>query len=135
MELLAPLVERRSQARLRQTPLRRRGAYIHSAASRPARAERRHAATHSTDIARLLELNLDRYPSKAAMLTFLQSLLYAAEGNDMGAWQQAYVHALRQAIDVLEESPGPTEAVATLQGYRAFMHARAAGRLHVAAYT
>jgi hypothetical protein len=81
----------------------------------------------------MLELNLDRYPSTAAMLTFLQSLLYAAEGNDMGPWQQAYAHALRQAIDVLQGSPSPTEAIATLKGYRAFMHARAAERHRVAA--
>jgi hypothetical protein len=81
----------------------------------------------------MLELNLDRYASKAAMLTLLQSLLYAAEGNDMGPWQQAYAHALRRAIDVLDGSPSPTEAIATLHGYRAFMHGRAAERHRVAA--
>jgi hypothetical protein len=38
------------------------------------------------------------------MLTYLQSLLYAAEANDMGPWQLDYVIALTKAIDALGQS-------------------------------
>jgi hypothetical protein len=61
MELLAPFVERRSQARLRETPLRRRG---HVAVERPWRNERRQNRADPVDIARVMELNLDRYRDK-----------------------------------------------------------------------
>lgn len=48
----------------------------------------------------------------------------------MGRWQQAYAHALRQAIDVLDGSLSPTEVIATLKGYRAFMDARPQDAFH-----
>jgi hypothetical protein len=87
----------------------------------PTRSERRRTDEPSLDSARILEINLDRYPTKPAMLTYLQSLLYAAEANDMGPWQVDYVVALTKAIDALEDSPSPVEAAATLQGYRSFI--------------
>ena len=119
MELLAPFVERRSQARLRETPLRRRSHVVKPTA----RQERRQMGSGSIDIPGIIELNLDRYPTKAAMLTYLQSLLYAAEASHMGALQLDYVVALRKAIDALADSPGPLEAAATLQGYRRYLDA------------
>jgi hypothetical protein len=133
MELLAPFIERRSHARLRATPLRRRKAHIHPLDLRPLRSERRRVDDRLIDIARTLELNLDRYPTKAAMLTYLQSLLYAAEANDVVLWQFDYVVSLRRAISALEASPGPIEATATLYGYQAFMQAHRAPALHVVA--
>lgn len=117
MASLSPFVERRSPARLRETPLRRRNQVGPGALSR----ERRRAAGNGFDVAGNLELNLDRYPTTPAMLTFLQSLLYAAEGNPDGAWQSSYAGALRQAADVVQEAGDPVEAVATLHGYQAFM--------------
>ena len=118
MASLDPFVERRSRARLAETPLRRRNRV------RPASltAERRKPGGEGVDIAGTLESNLDRYPSKPAMLTFLQSLRYAAEStDDSGAWRSAYVDGLRQAAGVVHEAGSAAEAVATLQGYQAFM--------------
>ena len=133
MELLAPFIERRGQARLRATPLRRRKAHIHSLDPRPLRSERRRVDDRSIGIAQTLELNLDRYPTKPAMLTHLQCLLYAAEANDVVLWQLEYVVSLMRAITVLEASPGSIETVATLYGYQAYMQTHRAAGLHVVA--
>ena len=116
MATLAPFIERRSRTRLRETPLRRR-----NRVRSPAPPDRRRSYPGAFDIAETLELNLDRYPTKPAMLTFLQSLMYASEPDAPGAWRPAYVGALRQAAEVVHEAVTPLEAVATLQGYQAFM--------------
>lgn len=117
MASLAPFVERRSRVRLRETPLRRRNHVGPAAFSR----DRRRDHSNGFDVAETLEINLDRYPTKPAMLTFLQSLLYAAEDNQPAAWRADYVGALKKAADVLQEAATPNEAVATLHGYQAFM--------------
>jgi hypothetical protein len=84
--------------------------------------ERRKPSREGVDIAGTLESNLDRYPTRPAMLTFLQSLRYAAESSDeSGPWRSAYVDGLRQAADVVQDAASPAEAVATLHGYQAFM--------------
>ena len=132
MELLAPFVERRSHARLNATPLRRRTTHIHFLGPQPLRTERRRIDYAPAIFERTLELNLDRYPTKPAMLTYLHSLLYAAEANDVVSWQLDYAVALRRAIAVLEASPDPIAATATLYGYQAFMRAER-GALHVVA--
>ena len=121
MASLAPFVERRSRERLRETPLRRR-TQVRPAALPHDR--RKGGGSGTVDVAGTLELNLDRYPTTPAMLTFLQSLLYAAEDNPSGPWQSNYAGALRQAADVVQEAGSPVEAVATLQGYQSFMAAR-----------
>ena len=116
MASLAPFAERRSRVRLRETPLRRRNRV------RPAAlpSDRRRSSS-GFNLAETLELNLDRYPTKPAMLTFLQSLIYAAEGTPSDAWGSNYADALKQAAEVVHEAPSPVEAVATLHGYQAFM--------------
>jgi hypothetical protein len=124
MASLAPFIERRSRARLRETPLRRRNHVGPGALAR----ERRRASGGGLDVAGTLELHLDRYPTKPAMLTFLQSLIYAAEGSDSGSWRSDYVGALRQATDVMQDATTPNEAIATLHGYQAFMAQRYARR-------
>ena len=121
MASLEPFVERRSRARLRETPLRRRN---HVGPGSVAR-DRRESSGSGLDVAGTLELHLDRYPSKPAMLTFLQSLIYAAEGSDSGPWRTDYVGALKQAADVVQDAGTPNEAIATLHGYQAFMAGRA----------
>ena len=120
MASLEPFVERRGRARLGETPLRRRNHVGPGALAR----ERRQSAGAGLDVAGTLELHLDRYPSKPAMLTFLQSLIYAAEGSDSGPWRSDYVGALRQAADVIQDAATPNEAIATLHGYQAFMGLR-----------
>ena len=117
MATLEPFVERRSRARLSETPLRRRNRVRRE--SLP--PERRRGSPTGLDVAETLELNLDRYPTKPAMLTFLQSLIYAAEDNQSGDWRSNYVGALRQAADLVQDAGNPVEAVATLHGYQAFM--------------
>ena len=126
MNSLAPFVERRSRARLRQTPLRRRTGQVRPLARPSASAgtlefrERRKSNDHF-NVATTLELNLDRFPTKSAMLTFLRAVLYSAEVGDFGSRHPRYVDALKQAVEVLEHSQEPIEAIATLQGYQAFM--------------
>lgn len=117
MASLAPFVERRSGARLRETPLRRRNSV--RAPSLP--PDRRRNNPRGFDVAEALELNLDRYPTKPAMLTFLQSLIYAADDNLPGGWLSNYADALKQASDVVQEAGSTNEAIATLHGYQAFM--------------
>ena len=117
MASLSPFVERRSRARLRETPLRRRN---HVGPAGLAH-DRRRDYSDGFDVAETLEINLDRYPTKPAMLTFLQSLIYAAEDNQPAAWRSHYVEGLKKATDVLQEAATPNEAVATLHGTRAFM--------------
>ena len=75
----------------------------------------------------MLELQLDRYPTNPAMLTYVQSLLYAGDANDSnerGAWVFDYRTALQRAASVIRKSETATEAVASLHGYQKFMAAR-----------
>ena len=58
------------------------------------------------------------------MLSFLQNLLFMAEAGGSPLEQPGYLVALKQAVEVLEHSPATIEAVATLQGYQAFMSVR-----------
>ena len=77
----------------------------------------------------MLELQLDRYPTNPAMLTYVQSLLYAGDANDpgeRGTWASDYRTALQRAANVIRKSETPAEAVASLQGYQKFM----ASQLH-----
>ena len=130
-----PFVERRSSARLRETPLRRRSSQVRYARQSgdstitPHAAERRKSSAAGFDAAATLELNLDRYPSKVSMATFLNNLLYSAEAGDFAIRQPGYLDAIRQAVDVVEQAPATLEAVATLQGYQAYMASRD-DRLH-----
>ena len=125
MTSLDPFVERRASARLKETPLRRRGGRtrpVRFSGSTPDFPDRRRRAGVPFDMAATLELNLDRYPTKPAMLTFLQTLLYNAEAGDLGAsYLPAYVKALRQAVETVSQSPSPIDAAATLHGYQVFM--------------
>ena len=131
MTSLTPFVERRSSARLREIPCRRRKGQVRSGYARsgalavpPELLERRKTTDQGSNVAATLELNLDRFPSKSAMLTFVRTLLYNAETDGFASRQPGYVNALGQAIDVLENSPEPCEAVATLRGYQAYMAGR-----------
>ena len=90
----------------------------------PRVSERRKNNDAAFDMAATLELNLDRYPTKQAMLTYMHNLLYAAEVSDLGVRQPDYLGALRLAVDFVEGSPGLIEGAATLQGYQAFMTGR-----------
>lgn len=128
-----PFRERRSSARLRETPLRRRNgnvrwAYLRSNPSGvPTNLERRKHTDERFNVAATLELNLDRFPTQAAMLTFVTSVLQSAEAGEIGSRQADYVAALRQAVDLLAHSPAPIEAVATLYGYQAYTARHAPG--------
>jgi hypothetical protein len=123
---LVPFEERRGSARLKATPLRRR-VHVRSTGrssvlgTDPTPPERRKSKKEGFDVAVTLELNLDRCPTKPAMLTFVKSVLYSAETGEFGSGHSGYVEALKRAIDVLEHSTELLEAVATLQGYQAYM--------------
>ena len=128
MTSLTRFVERRSTARLRETPLRRRNGQVRRAVFRsgtlpgtPELRERRKSSDEGFNVAATLELNLDRFPTKPAMLTFLTALLSSAEAGDLGFRQANSVDALRQAVDFMEHSAEPIEAVATLQGYQSYV--------------
>jgi hypothetical protein len=128
MTSLTPFVERRSSARLMETPLRRRTGQVRppsvrlnvSAGTREV-LERRKSNDKGPNVAATLELNLDRFPTKSAMLTFLRTVLHSAQAGEFGSQQAGYVDALKQAVDILERSPELIEAIATLQGYQAYM--------------
>ena len=76
------------------------------------------------DVAGMLELQLDRYASNAAMLTFVQSLLYASESSDRSTWAPSYRDGLARAAHVIRKTENPAEAVASLHGYQRFMAGR-----------
>ena len=138
MTSLAPFIERRSTDRLKETPLRRRHGQVRRAQApsrviptiAPQLLERRKQSETGFDAAATLELNLDRFPSKPQMMTFLKTLLYNAETGDLTSRRRDYVHALEQAVEVLQQSPEPAAAVATLLGYQAYM-AQRGGTHHV----
>ena len=120
MEALAPFEEKRSPDRLKETPLRRRRHVRPEAVAQ----ERRAQQSGQLGIAATLEQNLDRYPTKAAMSTFLASLIYAAEHTESGMWRARHIAALERAYNVLRRIDDPVEAIATLQGYERFMTQR-----------
>ena len=128
MDSLSPFVERRSRARLRETPLRRRTQCPSATLLR----DRRRKISVGVDVASSLELQLDRYPTKPAMLTYLSSLAYSAERA--GTQQGLYAEELKRAAEVVQRSQEPTEAIATLRGYQSYMalhggvHERKTGR-------
>ena len=101
--------ERRSSARPGEIHLRRR----HSQAPATRSQERRQATGGRFEIAAALERNLDRYPTKAGMLTLLQSWLYAAEGSRVAS-SEPYAQALGRAVDIMKESPDPVHAIVQL---------------------
>src|SRR5688572_27324846 len=112
MVSLAPFVERRGPARLRATPLRRRNHLPWL----PETERRRCHPVLTHDIAGILERQLDRHPTKAAMLGFVRSL--SGESN---LWARSYLEALRRADSVLRDAEQPRDAIATLHGYQMFM--------------
>ena len=73
------------------------------------------------DVAGMLELQLDRYGSNAAMLTFIQCLLYASESTQKGTWVSPYREGLQRAAHVVRRAEDPAEAIASLHGYQRFM--------------
>jgi hypothetical protein len=103
--------ERRRVVHLPEIHVRRRRGqvrppYLHT--------ERRRARGTGFDVAATLELNLDRYPTKKGMLTLLRTWLFAAEREGVDERRLAYVCALRDAINVMEDAPNPLHAVALL---------------------
>jgi len=76
------------------------------------------------DVAGMLELQLDRYGTNSAMLTFVQSLLYASESSGKGTWASPYREGLERAAHVIRQTEHPAEALASLYGYQRFMAAR-----------
>jgi hypothetical protein len=129
MGSLLPFVERRSRRRLLKAALRRRNQGRPSAILQERRADGRGCI----DVASMLELHLDRYPTNAAMLAFVQSLVYAADAHSLPARETAYTHALRQASDLLRTTDDPRQALATLHGYQRFIARRSSTARRVAA--
>ena len=129
MASLLPFVERRSRRRLLKAALRRRNQGRPSAILQ----ERRIESRGSIDVASMLELHLDRYPTNAAMLAFVQSLVYAADGHTPPGRQAGYIDSLRQASDLLRTTENPREALATLHGYQRFIARRSSTARRVAA--
>ena len=124
---LARFVEHRSPARLRETPLRRRNGQARPVTYRlgphgttPPVIERRRSNSTQFDIATVLELNLDRYHTKQAMLTYLTALLYTAETGQLYVRHPEFVNAMWQALELVECSAGVVEAVASVRGFQAF---------------
>ena len=76
--------------------------------------ERRHAHSDHFDIASVLELHLDRFPTREGMLVLLRSWLYVGEGNGLAS--AGYTAAVRRAIDVMEQSASSVEAIELLHG-------------------
>ena len=115
--------ERRASARSGAVRARRRSGHLRATHLPPSAhlvpphidPERRRATGSSFDVAAALELNLDRFPTHSSMLTLLRSWLYAAEANDLQASRPDYAQALRDAIDVMEVSALPVEAIALLR--------------------
>ena len=101
--------ERRSAQRPGELHLRRR----HSQAPATRSQERRRSTGGRFEIAAALERNLDRYPTKAGMLTLLQSWLYAAEGSRVPS-SEPYAQALGRAVEIMKESPDPPHAIVQL---------------------
>ena len=103
--------ERRRIIRLPEIHVRRRRGqvrlpYLHT--------ERRRARNAGFDVAATLELNLDRYPTKTAMLTLLRIWLNVAEREGVDERRLAYVCVLRDAINVMQDALDPLHAVALL---------------------
>src|SRR5688500_18949202 len=102
-------VERRSAEQLRATPLRRR-------MSRPAVFGERRQTLNAPDIAGMMELNLDRHRTKAAMIEFLQDMIVTLDARQSAVWAGPYTQALRQALSTVRRCDTPVEAVASLHG-------------------
>ena len=96
-------------------PLRRRN-YVRWL---PEKERRRRQPVLTHDIAGILERQLDRRPTKAEMLAFVQSM--SGESN---LWTRSYLDALRRADSVLREAEHPHDAIATLHGYQMYMASR-----------
>lgn len=111
MSVVGPYAERRHE-RPTSGCLRRRHGQLRRANGLP---ERRSPPSAPFDIAGTLELNLDRFPTKAAMLTLLQSWLYTAEAEDLDDTRPEYAHALRVAVGVMRNADDPVHALMRLQ--------------------
>ena len=103
----SPYAERR-HTRLTNTCLRRRHGQLRRPNGLP---DRRRPSAAPFDIASTLELNLDRFPTKAAMLTLLQSWLFVADAEDLNNTRPEYAHALRVAIELMRSADNPAQAL------------------------
>jgi hypothetical protein len=101
--------ERRARDRSQGILLRRRHEQRHT------RAERRCGALADFDVAVALELQLDRFPTRKAMLVLLESWLYCANPSGRSEHEDSYARSISQAISVMATAPDPVTAIAMLQ--------------------
>jgi len=66
-------------------------------------------------VAKMLDLNVERYPTRDAMLTLLRSWLYAADRDTLATRQRTYVDALAIALSALHASPTVVQGIALLR--------------------
>src|SRR5688572_28227967 len=91
--------ERRKSDRTEGPTLRRRhGQLVHT------RIERRHPYA-GFDIAAALELHLDRFPTREAMLVLLESWFYQAEVSGLGEHVGGYAEAVARAAEIMRAAP------------------------------
>jgi hypothetical protein len=101
--------ERRARDRSQGILLRRRHEQRHT------RADRRRSALAGFDVAAALELQLDRFPTRRAMLVLLESWLYCANPCGRSDREDSYTRSISQAIGVMATAPDPVTATAMLQ--------------------
>ena len=97
-------VERRAWDRSQGIPLRRRQQLEHTG------VERRRRAHDGFDIAAALEHQLDRFPSRGAMIVLLKSWLYGGAQVDGD-----YVDTVSHALDVMRAADDVESAIAVLR--------------------
>jgi hypothetical protein len=104
-----PAVERRRRDRSQGILLRRRhGQIVHT------HIERR-CQWSGFNVAAALELHLDEFPSREAMLVLLQSWRYAADAGAANAFDDDYDTTISRAIDVMRTAPDVATAIVVLQ--------------------
>ena len=99
-----------------QLPLRRRNGQIRFSHSR---GDRRKNRTSGFDVAAALELQLDRCPTKDALLRLLKTWFAAARQQGVSARMTQYRYALARAIRVMTKAPTAEEAILELQRIQA----------------
>jgi hypothetical protein len=107
-EIRAP--ERRARDRSQGIALRRRqGQLVYT------RHERRRTRHSGFDVAAALEMHLDRFPTREALVVLLDSWLYQAERSGLCDEREAYCTALELALDTMKAAPDPVAAITVLQ--------------------
>ena len=99
----------------RRTRDRSLGLFLRRRQQKAVEQERRQNSRPEFDIAAALEMHLDQYKTRHAMMRLLDTWLKEARSGDEASQDAAYISAVERAIEVMKAEADVETAIAVLQ--------------------